>query len=60
MSTPGIDARLLELLQQASNLQLFQLNSVIERMLAQGDCWAISEVKFKFRDINHNEWLGAE
>jgi hypothetical protein len=34
MSTPGIDARLLELLQQASNLQLFQLNSVIERMLA--------------------------
>lgn len=34
MSTPGIDARVLELLQQASNLQLFQLNSVIERMLA--------------------------
>lgn len=34
MSGPGIDARLLELLQQASNLQLFELNSVIERMLA--------------------------
>ena len=34
MSTPNIDARLLELLQQASNLQLFQLNPVIERMLA--------------------------
>jgi hypothetical protein len=34
MSAPGIDARLLELLQQASNLHLFQLNSVIERMLA--------------------------
>ena len=34
MTTPGIDARLLELLQQAGNLQLFQLNSVIERMLA--------------------------
>ena len=34
MNVPGIDARLLELLQQASNLQLFQLNSVIERMLA--------------------------
>ena len=34
MTTPGIDARLLELLQQASNLQLFQLNAVIERMLA--------------------------
>jgi hypothetical protein len=33
VSTPGIDARLLELLQQASNLQLFQLNAVIERML---------------------------
>ena len=34
MNAPGIDARLLELLQQASNLQLFQLNSVVERMLA--------------------------
>jgi hypothetical protein len=34
VNTPGIDARLLELLQQASNLQLFQLNAVIERMLA--------------------------
>jgi hypothetical protein len=34
MNVPGIDARLIELLQQASNLQLFQLNSVIERMLA--------------------------
>lgn len=34
VSVPGIDARLLELLQQANNLQLFQLNSVIERMLA--------------------------
>lgn len=34
MNTPGIDARLVELLQQASNLQLFELNSVIERMLA--------------------------
>lgn len=34
MNVPGIDTRLLELLQQASNLQLFQLNSVIERMLA--------------------------
>jgi hypothetical protein len=34
VSPPGIDARLLELLQQASNLQLFQLNAVIERMLA--------------------------
>ena len=30
---------------------------VIERMLAQGDCWAISEVKFKYRDIHHNNWL---
>jgi len=34
VSAPGIDDRLLELLQQASNLQLFQLNAVIERMLA--------------------------
>lgn len=34
MSDPGIDPRLLEVLQNASNLQLFQLNSVIERMLA--------------------------
>jgi hypothetical protein len=34
VSTPGIDARLLDLLQQASNLQLFELNSVIQRMLA--------------------------
>ena len=34
MSTPGIDARLLELLQQTGNLQLFELNSVIQRMLA--------------------------
>jgi hypothetical protein len=34
MNDPGIDPRLLELLQHASNLQLFQLNCVIERMLA--------------------------
>jgi hypothetical protein len=34
MNEPGIDPRLLEVLQHASNLQLFQLNSVIERMLA--------------------------
>jgi len=32
--------------------------SVVERMLSQGDCWAISEVAFKYRDINHNDWLG--
>jgi hypothetical protein len=30
----GIDSRLLELLNRASSLQLFQLNAVIERMLA--------------------------
>jgi hypothetical protein len=29
----------------------------IERILSQGDCWAISEVKFEYRDIHHNEWL---
>jgi len=34
MNDPGIDPRLLEVLQHASNLQLFQLNCVIERMLA--------------------------
>lgn len=34
MNDPGIDPRLLEVLQHASNLQLFQLNSVIQRMLA--------------------------
>jgi hypothetical protein len=34
MNEPGIDPRLLDVLQHASNLQLFQLNSVIERMLA--------------------------
>lgn len=34
MNDRGIDPRLLEVLQHASNLQLFQLNSVIERMLA--------------------------
>lgn len=34
MNDPGLDPRLLEVLQHASNLQLFQLNSVIERMLA--------------------------
>lgn len=34
MSATGIDARLLELLQRASNLELFELNAVIARMLA--------------------------
>ena len=34
LNPPGIDARLLELLNRASSLQLFQLNAVIERMLA--------------------------
>lgn len=34
MNASAIDARLLEVLQQASNLQLFQLSAVIERMLA--------------------------
>jgi len=34
--------------------------AVMERILAQGDSWAISEVAFKYRDINHLEWLGAE
>ena len=34
MSAPGLDPRLLELLGRASSLELFRLNSVIERMLA--------------------------
>ena len=34
VSAPDIDARLMALRQQASNLQWFQLNAVIERMLA--------------------------
>jgi hypothetical protein len=43
MNDPGIDPRLLEALQHASNLQLFQLNSVIERML--GDPKRILQVR---------------
>ena len=31
--------------------------SVIERILSQGDSWAISEIAFKYRDIHHNNWL---
>ena len=34
MSAPSIDARVLEALQQASSLELFQLSTVIERLLA--------------------------
>jgi len=34
VSAPGVDPRLLELLGRASSLELFRLNSVIERMLA--------------------------
>jgi hypothetical protein len=34
VNPPGIDARLLEVLGRASSLELFQLNAVIERMLA--------------------------
>jgi len=33
---------------------------VIISMLAQGDCWAISQVAFQWRDINHTDWLGVE
>ena len=34
MNPPGIDSRLLELLNRASSLELFQLSAVIQRMLA--------------------------
>lgn len=33
---------------------------VVERILAQGDSWAIAEVEFKWRDISHDNWLGME
>jgi hypothetical protein len=33
---------------------------VMERILAQGDSWAISEVKFSYRNINHRDWLGEK
>jgi hypothetical protein len=29
----------------------------IETILRQGDSFAIGGVEFKFRDLNHNEWL---
>ena len=32
----------------------------VERILSQGDCWAIAEVEFKWRDIRHDKWLGIE
>ena len=34
--------------------------AVMERILAQGDSWAISEVAFRYRDINHSDWLGEK
>lgn len=34
--------------------------SVVERILAQGDSWAIAEVAFQWRDIRHDRWLGVE
>lgn len=33
---------------------------VVERMLSQGDCWAISAVRFQWREINHENWLGEQ
>lgn len=30
----------------------------VEKILAQGDSWAIAETAFKWRDITHDEWLG--
>lgn len=30
---------------------------VIERILSQGDSWAIAEIAFRYRDIHHNNWL---
>ena len=33
--------------------------ATMQRILGQGDCWAISEVQFKSRDISHNNWMEA-
>jgi hypothetical protein len=30
---------------------------VVERILAQGDSYAIGAVEFKYRELNHGEWL---
>jgi hypothetical protein len=32
----------------------------MERILGQGDSWAIAEVAFEWRDIRHDNWLGIE
>ena len=32
----------------------------MERILGQGDSWAIAEVAFEWRDIRHDNWLGTE
>ena len=34
--------------------------AVIERMLASGDCWIISEVAFDYRPINHDQWITTD
>lgn len=33
---------------------------VVERMLASGDCWVISEVAFEYRPINHDAWIDRD
>ena len=33
---------------------------VVSRMLAQGDCWAISDVAFKYKPINNSDWMDNE
>ena len=40
MTTPGIDPKLMEALNQASSLELFQLSTIIERLLGEipSDC----------------------
>jgi hypothetical protein len=30
----------------------------VEKILAQGDSWAIAETAFQWRDITHDQWLG--
>lgn len=34
--------------------------SVVERILSQGDSWAIADIAFHFRDIHHGNWLDSQ
>ena len=34
--------------------------ATVERIIQQGDSWAIGETAFRWRDIRHDNWLGTE